>query len=203
METTAYYVALVTVVTVLPAVLSWLLIHPFIRHWRRVGPFGTYLAMGFFDFILMAGIFQIRGTLLSIRFGVRTPLVILAALLFGIAISIRGRVGQQFPLSKLLGMPEISVNRGPGKLVTGGIYSGVRNPRYLEVGFGIIAAALFCNYPAVYILFLVYITIIYLVVVLEERELRDRFGDEYKRYCEEVPRFVPRLRRGSCHQSNS
>jgi protein-S-isoprenylcysteine O-methyltransferase Ste14 len=29
---------------------------------------------------------------------------------------------------------------------------------------------------------------------LEERELRGRFGIPYQRYCELVPRFVPRCR---------
>jgi protein-S-isoprenylcysteine O-methyltransferase Ste14 len=27
---------------------------------------------------------------------------------------------------------------------------------------------------------------------LEERELRERFGDPYRRYCGLVPRFIPR-----------
>jgi len=30
--------------------------------------------------------------------------------------------------------------------------------------------------------------------MLEERELRERFGAEYDAYCRRVPRFLPRLR---------
>jgi protein-S-isoprenylcysteine O-methyltransferase Ste14 len=29
------------------------------------------------------------------------------------------------------------------------------------------------------------------VVLLEERELRDRFGAEYDEYCRRVPRYIP------------
>jgi protein-S-isoprenylcysteine O-methyltransferase Ste14 len=34
----------------------------------------------------------------------------------------------------------------------------------------------------------------YAVVVVEERELRERFGLAYEEYCRQVPRFVPKLR---------
>jgi len=32
---------------------------------------------------------------------------------------------------------------------------------------------------------------VFLIVQLEERELRERFGTEYEAYCRRVPRFVP------------
>jgi hypothetical protein len=31
--------------------------------------------------------------------------------------------------------------------------------------------------------------------LLEERELRDHFGDVYQAYCRKVPRFLPKLNR--------
>jgi len=58
---------------------------------------------------------------------------------------------------------------------------------------GLASVALFTNYLAVYVVLAAYLPLIYLVVVLEERELGERFGEEYERYCLAVPRFVPRL----------
>jgi protein-S-isoprenylcysteine O-methyltransferase Ste14 len=45
---------------------------------------------------------------------------------------------------------------------------------------------------AVYILVAVFVPLTYGVVLLEERELRERFGEEYERYCDKVPRFFPK-----------
>jgi protein-S-isoprenylcysteine O-methyltransferase Ste14 len=52
--------------------------------------------------------------------------------------------------------------------------------------------ALLTNYLAVYILAAASPLILLLVVQLEEKELRDRFGKQYEDYCVRVPRFIPR-----------
>jgi protein-S-isoprenylcysteine O-methyltransferase Ste14 len=45
------------------------------------------------------------------------------------------------------------------------------------------------------LLAIVNILLYQMVVLLEERELLDRYGPEYAAYTRRVPRFVPRLRR--------
>ncbi len=98
-------------------------------------------------------------------------------------------------LSVMLGVPELSRKKMPGRLFTEGIYGQVRHPRYIEIAFVLASIALFTNYLAVYILLAAYFPAIYIVVLLEERELRNRFGGTYESYCREVPRFFPRLRK--------
>ncbi|MHC5061422.1 MAG: methyltransferase family protein [Planctomycetota bacterium] len=81
-------------------------------------------------------------------------------------------------------------------LITHGVYSYVRHPRY--------AAAVFLIYPAFALLahsFLCLIStlaayvIFRLSAVLEERKLIDVFGPDYKDYMKETPGFIPRIRR--------
>ena len=71
----------------------------------------------------------------------------------------------------------------------------VRHPRYVSAGIGIIANALFINYAGLYVLILVLVPLGYLMVVFEEQELIDRFGEEYRKYQREVPPFIPRWRK--------
>ena len=45
MERAAYWAAFGTVIISPPFLLIWLLIHPFTRFWRKLGPAPTYLAI--------------------------------------------------------------------------------------------------------------------------------------------------------------
>ncbi|UCC67895.1 MAG: hypothetical protein JSV79_12390, partial [Armatimonadota bacterium] len=92
-----------------------------------------------------------------------------------------------------VGVPQLSAGEYRGRLVTDGIYAHIRHPRYVQVGLGLAAVAAFTNYLAVYLIAVAYVPVIYLVVLLEERELRERFGEEYEQYCRRVARFLPRL----------
>ncbi len=76
-----------------------------------------------------------------------------------------------------------------------GIYRVVRHPRYLSAGIGVIAGALIANYLGVYILLSLLLPMGYALVRLEERELIDRFGDQYRQYRHKVPAIIPRWRR--------
>jgi len=194
METAAYWIALLTVIAFPPFLLLWFVVHPFAPLWRRLGATCAYAAAGSTIAAITLAMYLIRGPLLRIRFGVRWPLVCLALpfLLAGLYIGVR-RFRLLTP-SIMFGLPEVSRGRGPGRLLTEGIYSQLRHPRYAEVGLVLASVALFCNYLAVYVLLVLYAPVIYVVVVLEERELTQRFGEEYRRYSREVPRFLPRLR---------
>ncbi|MBI5021822.1 MAG: isoprenylcysteine carboxylmethyltransferase family protein [Ignavibacteriales bacterium] len=81
---------------------------------------------------------------------------------------------------------------GASSLITSGPFSYVRNPLYLGnllmyTGFGVMA-----NLPALALAGFLYFFLQYtLIVSLEEEQLTKKFLDEYVRYFESVPRFIP------------
>lgn len=83
-------------------------------------------------------------------------------------------------------------------LVVGGAYRYVRNPMYLAVGSVILGQALLLG-RAVLLAWLAAFGLMVAAFVLlyEEPTLAARYGAEYDRYCETVPRWLPRLTSGS------
>jgi len=194
MDTVRYYVALISVVAFPPPVLAWLLIHPLADILRRIGLLGTYMSIFGFYAIGMFSIWLARDHILVVDLGYSAPLSALAIVLLLVSIYIRVSWRRVLRPASILGLPEFSGRHKTDDLVTKGIYSHIRHPRYIEIGFTLWAAALFSNNLAVYLVGLAYIPLIYLVVILEERELRNRFGIEYDAYCSRVPRFIPKMR---------
>jgi len=84
----------------------------------------------------------------------------------------------------------------PKGLVIRGIYLYIRNPMYSGVLMVILGWSIFFQ-DAVLVVYTVIIgTIFHLFVVLyEEPHLQQTFGDEYKNYCKQVGRWLPKIRR--------
>ncbi|MGH8119124.1 MAG: methyltransferase family protein [Gammaproteobacteria bacterium] len=53
---------------------------------------------------------------------------------------------------------------------------------------------LLANYLAPYVVLLLWFPAVNMIVRMEERELRQRCGEEHVQYCREVPRFLPRCK---------
>src|SRR5829696_9276151 len=83
-------------------------------------------------------------------------------------------------------------NGVPQRLVVEGPYRYVRNPLYDGDFCLILGAALLTRSWALVLVATLDLALLAFQLPLEERELRERFGVPYRRYCELVPRFVPR-----------
>ncbi|MGQ9798327.1 MAG: methyltransferase family protein [Ignavibacterium sp.] len=81
-------------------------------------------------------------------------------------------------------------------LIISGPFAYVRNPLYvgnilIYLGLGIMSFALFPYLQIIALLFFIFQY--YLIIKAEEEYLFNTFGDQYKKYFNNVPRFLPRL----------
>lgn len=192
MDSVRYVVAFIVVASFPPALLMWLLIHPFAVFWRILGPVVTYAVMAVPVAACIYVVAQFREQLLGVDLGTNWVTVVLGvgSALVGFLVSRQRR--KKLGFGTLSGMPELSRNRYPGALLTDGIYGVIRHPRYIEAYMWVLGYALFANYLGAYVVVILCVPVIYAVVMLEERELRERFGPAYEEYCRRVPRFVPK-----------
>lgn len=187
-----YFIAVLLLVGLPPGLFLWFVIHPLARYWRRIGPGWTYGILAVPVAGMMAALIVFRDLLVGRDFGTSFPLFALAAVCVVGAVVIAVKRKKYLTSRILAGIPELSRSGQAGKLLTEGIYGRIRHPRYVEVALAVLGYALFSNYLGAYLVFVLCVPAIYLIVVLEERELRDRFGSAYDEYSRRVPRFVPR-----------
>ncbi len=186
-----YFYGLVHIVVIPSGVLYWLIIHPWASWWRKCGPIRTYLAVLPPLVGLSVLLFQMRVKLLGADFGTNRSLTAIAIVLWCLMISLELQYWRHLSISTLVGIQELST-AGKGTLLRGGIYGVVRHPRYLSSGIGLLASSLFINYLGLYILAILVVPLGYFLLILEERELVDRFGDSYRGYQRDVPQLIPR-----------
>ncbi len=125
--------------------------------------------------------------------------VALGLVLLALSGTMRFMIQNKLTIKVLLGLPEVAPDRFPRELITNGLYARMRHPRYVQFLIALAGYALIANYLAAYLMVSLWVPAVYIIVLLEEEELRDHFGEDYIEYCRRVPRFVPRLkaRRGS------
>jgi protein-S-isoprenylcysteine O-methyltransferase Ste14 len=85
----------------------------------------------------------------------------------------------------------------PKQLVVSGLYRYFRNPMYIGVLLFSVGNAVWFGSP-ILIGYAASLWMIFHVFVLlyEEPHLGKVFGAEYRKYCQTVPRWIPRFRRG-------
>ncbi|NBV29650.1 isoprenylcysteine carboxylmethyltransferase family protein [bacterium] len=77
------------------------------------------------------------------------------------------------------------------KLVTTGLYKFSRNPMYVGVTLILIGEAIFFQSVVLLIYSLsIFIAFNIFTILVEEPRLRNNFGEEYKKYCDKVRRWI-------------
>lgn len=192
MDEFRYWLA-VFILTVCPSsLLFWLIVHPFIHTWRRMGSTAAYLIAGGAVTVFSVAINLNRDIFLAVDWGYDPILAWAGVAVFVFCLFIAVPRFFQFPLRTLAGVPELSPSDPSSVLIRHGVYRLCRHPRYLEFCVGLTGMAMFANYPAVYACTVLCWALAWAVIVVEERELVDRLGDDYRVYQADTPRFMPK-----------
>ena len=192
-----YWLAVILMVSGPPAILWWFVVHPFIGFWRRLGRLFSSLIVLALMLALCYCLYLYRDTLLVRDLGTNRLLWPPAALLFALSVYFDTRAKKHLKLHIMTGMPELAPEGSETHMLKEGIYASVRHPRYVAVLVGVAACALFVNYLGIYVFTVLAVPGLWAVVILEERELVERFGREYEQYQRDVPMFFPRFGRRS------
>lgn len=90
-----------------------------------------------------------------------------------------------------------------GRLAVSGPYARVRHPQY--VGFVLILIGFLFQWPTILTvaMFPVLVFMYWRLSLSEERAAEAEFGDLYRRYAAQTPRFIPRLRTNSLTPSRT
>jgi protein-S-isoprenylcysteine O-methyltransferase Ste14 len=187
--------ALAYAVVEFPVPIYWLILHPGIAFWRRVGYRSFWAALPVWVGTAVV-LISLRHRLYAQRMA-RGPLTTVAGVaLLAVAAAMEWSVHHSsFGFRKLAGLPEINPAHSGRGVTRTGIYSKLRHPRYTHLMLGFFAFALLTGAEGIFLLAIVSVLLYLIVAPLEEKELRNRYGAEYAAYAREVPRFFPRLGR--------
>ncbi len=183
------WIAAIVLFLQLPIPLYWFVVHPGVRFWRRY-PRAVYVVG------LACSWPPVTIALVTLRRKLFQPSwPSIAAFCAGLALIlievwVFWRVGRDLGTASLVGKTELS---GTGEIRRNGIYARLRHPRYTASLLAILGACLLAATPAMWLTALAWLLLMAVVIALEEREMRRRFGEAYRDYCRRVPRFLPRL----------
>lgn len=167
----------------------WFIVHPFAAFWRsRRSPYKAILPAWFAVWIVL-GIVSARWRheLLYTSFWGWIP----AIFLFAAGLALYSRAGHGFSAKQLGGIPEVRANHPEQRLVTSGIHARVRHPVYLGHLCEMLAWSVGTGLAVLFGLVLFAVATGALMILLEDKELERRFGEEYVQYRRRVPAVLP------------
>lgn len=173
--------------------LFWILIHSRVGYWksRRRSPYLILLPVWigmWFAFALLTWNWR-QVALYS------TPWSwLLAVVLFACGFWLYSQAAKNFSGRQLGGVPEVSPGPQASGLVTSGIRARVRHPVYLAHICELVAWSIGTGLAVAYGLTVFAVLTGAVMIRMEETELEQRFGIEYRKYRDTVPALVLRIR---------
>ncbi len=170
-----------------PFIMTWF--HALDGVWKRMGAASYVLHVPMYVGMVVA-VWLVRGVWPAVAWpwhpAISTLGAVLVAAAFALLFATHGRIG----FATLIVVPQVTQAR-ERSLITTGIYARIRHPRYTMLIIGSLGNFLLTGYALLLAAFAVTTALTLIMSRLEERELLKHFGDEYRRYRERVPAFIP------------
>ena len=184
----ARYIALLVFFLDLPVPVYWLILHPLTDFWRRRVRAAFWIAgLGSWT---IGGVFVTFARHKLVAAGAPSVLASVCGMgLIAIDVVVLLRADRDLGHSKLVGHAELT---GKLELTLTGLYAYVRHPRYTGMIAAVAGACVIAGTAWSWKCFAAWFALVMISILLEEREMRSRFGEIYQEYCRRVPRFVPR-----------
>ena len=168
----------------------WLMIHPFADRWRkrRKSPYRVLVPVWVIMWVVVGAItWRWR----HIAFYTSGYPWIAAVALFAMGIWLYIRSSRQFTPAQLGGLPEVRGMHPDRRLVTTGIRARVRHPVYLAHLCEMLAWSIGTGLAVCFGLTAFGLVTGAVMIHMEEAELEQRFGDDYREYRRRVGAIIP------------
>lgn len=176
----------------LPIPLYWFAVHPLAKFWRKRAK--AAYAVGLLCSWLPMTIFLIAARRELFRAAWPAWWALWSGMgLIAFEVWLFWRVRLQLGIERLVGKTELS---GGGEIARSGIYARIRHPRYAGSFLAIVGACLLSGTTFAWLVAAVWTAAMRFAILLEEREMRARFGPAFEEYRRSVPKFLPLRRRG-------
>ena len=76
------------------------------------------------------------------------------------------------------------------ELITTGLYRYTRNPQYVGYGITVIGFNVAWFTPISVVSMITYLIMIYITIVIEEKNLKRIYGEDFTSFCNTTPRFI-------------
>ena len=179
-----------------PAIPMFLIeLHLAVNFWRKLGVW-TYLTMILQWVPIALVLYLLQGTILHYEIELGTPFLVFGILLIAAAVALHGWTAKLIGIKATIGYTELKPDISSEKrsLITSGPFSIVRHPSYWAHTAIMTGIFLITGIVAVGIIALIDVAITYFVTTkLEDQELVERFGNQYREYQKRVPKFFPKV----------
>ena len=172
----------------------WLSLHSLVGLWRRLGP-GPTVALHAAAVVGVVRVFvaePVRTSLMGTLggdLGAPSPAALtLAAVLAVCSVRLKLAWWREMDLGTACGWRgELEPDGAGGRLVTTGVYSVCRQPRYGQLLIGLVSVTLVANHVVAWAALAAAVVLFTAIAKLEDDELRVRFGEAHEAYAFSVP----------------